>query len=273
MAKPMPYVPLDERGWRLAMGLRPLQEAKWLEVDGCRDDEIALKTTLLARQPEVVVATRGEGDRASLELLEEVRRWLRTYHPELPNAVNRDEHPIVAASRLVQEDLCILVRDDVWRLQAACVCFPSRWNLATKIGTSLDDIHRPVPLYDEHLAEPTNSFFDRLGPQRSFWRLNWTLLDSPDLHQPAVARPGPRGSRGQWFFRVERQTLRQLSTTNAIVFTIRTYVSSLREMCDRNADFPANLLRALDEAPGSMQDYKGWRGVADELRDELQRPR
>jgi len=80
---------------------------------------------------------------------------------------------VVAAARLVQEDLCVLVRSDAWRLQAACVCFPSRWNLASKLGTTLDDIHRPVPSYDVELSRPTNAFFERLKPSRSFWRLNW----------------------------------------------------------------------------------------------------
>ena len=33
MSIPRPYVPLDDRGERLAMGLRPLKEPRWLEVD------------------------------------------------------------------------------------------------------------------------------------------------------------------------------------------------------------------------------------------------
>jgi hypothetical protein len=88
-----------------------------------------------------------------------------------------------------------LVHEDTWRLRAACVCFPSRWDLAAKIGTTLDDIHSPVPLYDQALARPTNAFFNRLTPEKSFWRLNWTLLDSPVLHQRTGARIARRQSR------------------------------------------------------------------------------
>jgi hypothetical protein len=255
------------------MGLRPLDLAAWLEVDEHYDEELALKTRLLRENFDVVVATEPAGDEASLELLGEIRENLRAHHPgvalALATALHDDDHPIVAASRLVQEDLCVLVRDDAWRLRAACVCFPSRWELATKIGTTLDDIHAPVPGYDEELARPTNAFFDRLKPDRAFWRLNWTLLDSPVLYQPAVVRGSPSGRLEDWYFRVERQTLRALPRTNAVVFTIRTYVTSAATLRERDDTFVSTLLRSLDTAPATVQSYKGWTGVAERLHAAL----
>ncbi len=198
----------------------------------------------------MVVATNPEGEEGSLELLEEIQANLATFHPALAKDPNSADHPIVAASRLVQEDLCVLVREDTWRLRAACVCFPSRWDLATKIGTTLDDIHGPVPGYDDQLARPTTLFFDRLRPDRSFWRLNWTLLDSPDLFQPATARQAPEGELEEWYFRVERQTLRSLARTRAVVFTIRTYVTSAATLCERDDTFAATLVAcARDGTP------------------------
>ncbi|HEY1762508.1 MAG TPA: DUF3445 domain-containing protein, partial [Acidimicrobiales bacterium] len=179
------------------------------------------------------------------------------------------EHPIVQAARLAQEDFCVLVRDDAWRLRAACVCFPSRWDLTQKIGTTLDEIHSPVPGYVGELSTPTNSFFDRLRPERSYWRLNWTLLDHPDLFQPERARVAPSGELADWFFRVERQTLRQLPHTNAIVFTIRTYVASASSLHAKDEQFVPSLLHGLDTAPRDVQDYKGWSGVAERLRESL----
>lgn len=268
MSGPVDYVALDERGWRLAMGLRPLDLANWIEVDGLRHEELALKERLLRERRGAVVATRPAGDAPSAELLGAVGDWLATHHPEIAREVDPGEHPVVAASRLVQEDLCVLVRSDAWRLEAACVCFPSRWLLARKIGTTLDEIHGPVPGYQDELSRPTTSVFDRLKPDRSFWRLNWTLLDDPELHQPEGARDTVEGPIADWHFRVERQTIRALPQTGAVVFTIRTYVRSLSEMTARHDDFAANLLRAIDEAPSAMRAYKGWRGVADRLRAE-----
>ncbi len=57
MSSAFAYVPLDPKGWRLAMGLRPLDLAQWLEVDEHRDEELALKDQLLAR-----LLRRGRGD-------------------------------------------------------------------------------------------------------------------------------------------------------------------------------------------------------------------
>ena len=262
------YVPVDARGWRLTMGPRPLEDSQWFEVDDRRDEELALKRFLLERERSAVVATRAPGDEPSVELLSEVRRWLATYHDEL-DVEDSTEHPIVAASRLVQEDLCVLVRSDTWRLEAACVCFPSRWDLSSKIGRTLDEIHAPVPGYDDELSGPTRSVFDRMRPDRSFWRLNWSLLDSPDLFQPTSARVAPHGDLDQWFFRVERQTLRRLAVSGAIVFTIRTYVTSALAMCERIDGFADLVVHAIDTAPARMQEYKGWRGVADRLRASL----
>lgn len=269
MTAPFPYVPLDPRGWRLAMGLRPLDVAKWLEFDEHYEEELSLKAELLENDFDAVVATNPEGDEGSHELLSELKSFLKEYHPHRSTTTSKGEHPIVQASRLVQEDLCVLVKEDTWRLRAACVCFPSRWDLATKIGTTLDDIHSPVPLYDEELARPTNAFFDRLTPEKSFWRLNWTLLDTSVLHQPHGPRRGPSGDLAEWFFRVERQTLRQLPRSRATIFTIRTYVASAATLRDHDEQFVPALLHGLESAPTSVQRYKGWSGLASRLRDAL----
>jgi len=264
-----PYMPLDPKGWRLSMGLRPLDLNQWLQIDDHYDEELLLKETLLGRDFAAVVATDPQGDAGSSELLEEIGVFLSLHYPHLERRASVGDHPIVQASRWVQEDLCVLVREDSWRLRAACVCFPSRWDLASKIGTTLDDIHSPVPLYDEELARPTNAFFDRLTPEKSFWRLNWTLLDSPVLHQPTSARMVPSGNLTEWFFRVERQTLRQLPASKAVAFTIRTHVASATSLRDNDPDFVPALLHSLESAPSSVKEYKGWTGVAERLRQSL----
>ncbi len=256
----------------MAMGLRPLEDAHWLEVDDRRDEELALKARLLREMPESVVATQPEGQAPSEELYDEVLRWLATYGPRPGDVAPRGlDHPVVAAARLVQEDLCVLVRDDVWRLRAACVCFPSRWSLATKIGRGLDDIHAPVPGYRDVLSRPTTGVFERLTSERSFWRLNWTVLDDPALFQPASARRSRAATNQdvtQWYFRVERQTIRRLATTGAIVFTIRSYVSPVAELAGQ-PEFLEHLLAGIEGAPADTQAYKGWVGVARRLRDAV----
>jgi hypothetical protein len=53
-----PYIPLEAKGWRMAMGLRPLDLAHWLEVDERREDELQQKRHLLDTAYDVVVATK-----------------------------------------------------------------------------------------------------------------------------------------------------------------------------------------------------------------------
>jgi hypothetical protein len=170
-----------------------------------------------------------------------------------------------------QEDFCVLELSDTWRLTAAAVCFPSRWDLPSKVGATVSGIHSPVPLYDDTLASPVDAFFSRLTPEKSFWRLNWTLIDNPDLHQPRVLRRAPSGRFENWFFRVERQTLRKLPRTNAIIFTIRNYVANAGELAGQDPEFAERLLRNIETSPESVKKYKGWHGVAEALRHDVSR--
>jgi Haem-dependent oxidative N-demethylase, alpha subunit-like len=260
----IPYVPLEGRRWRLHMGLRPLVASRWLEFDATSDELIERKRDLIARERErVVVADDGAAEPCA-ELLEVVRDHLAEHHPERVRPVGGD-HPLVEAALAVSEDLCVLARADAWRLVAAVVCFPSRWDLRTKLGRTLSEIHGPVPGYEGALARPVDAFFDRLDATRGFWRLNWTLLDSPELYLPDGSRAAPSGDLADWYFRVERQTFRRLARTGAAVFTIRTYVAPALELARDDPDFVEALTAQMASAPPDVQSYKGWVGVAERL--------
>ncbi len=94
-------------------------------------------------------------------------------------------------------------------------------------------------------------------------------MDSSDFFQPLSARRAPSPDITDWYFRVERQTLRQLPQTGAIIFTIRTYVTPALQLSQTRDDFRASLLLALESAPHDMLVYKGWVGVAERLRAVL----
>ncbi len=260
----IPYVPLERRPFRLHMGLRPLEPSRWLEFD--EDDACvrARRASLLDQERARVVALEEAGRAPSAELLEVVLDHLARWHPERVAPVGGD-HPLVEAARLVEEDLCVMVREDAWRLCAAVVCFPSRWDLRQKIGATLREIHGPVPGYEAALGDPVDAFFDRLGAARGYWRLNWTLLETPELFVPDVARTAPGGDLADWYFRVERQTFRRLPVTGAVVFTIRTYVASAAALADGDPDFVGALCDQMASAPPAIQAYKGWVGVAERL--------
>lgn len=251
------------------MGLRPLDLSLWLEPDDDRPADLQLKRALLDSPDsrDVVLAVEPGTEPAGRVLFDLIiadlaRRGLVTGEEVDPGRV----HPIEAASRLVQEDLCLMSqRDGRWVLSAACVCFPSRWSLGEKVGRDLSGIHAPVPGYADTLARPTDAFFGRISAERPVWRLNWTLLTDPALHQP-TARPS-RSGEGVWF-RVERQTLRRI-TPDTVVFTIRTYVRTLEDALAAHPEGASALARALTDLPPQVLDYKGWHELAPAVRVRL----
>ena len=271
-----PYLPFAGGGFRLAMGLMPLREADWLELDGDLAAHLAEKRDLLARRPDDVFAARPECDAAAGEVLALLAQHLALHHRQvfrrdgerLSNLVTGEDwdlaqptlHPLDLCGRLVQEDFCLLQRDgDRHVLAGASLCAPARWRLADKIGHALGDIHAPVAGYDAALALPVERFFDRLKPGRLVWRLNWGVVDSPARFQPVrvpVSEPITAASAGErLWLRVERQTLRKLGQTAAVVFTIRTHITRL----DRAIATPraaADLAGAIEAMPPAMQRYK-----------------
>ena len=206
-----PYLPVDGRPLRMTLGLRPLDERSWLEVDHHYAAELAQKHRLLASHPDEVVAHLPEGRAAAEETYALVHDWMSRRHPEVLLSARGDEHPIDAAGRLVQEDLCVLTdTDGAWRLTAASVCFPSRWRLADKLGATVAQIHAPVPGYGS-ISDVVDGALDRLTPGSPLWRLNWTIVDSPALFLPPHSDASMAGDIDGLVFRVERQTLRRLA--------------------------------------------------------------
>jgi Protein of unknown function (DUF3445) len=169
---------------------------------------------------------------------------------------------IEAAARPVAEDMCVLVpRDGAWVLGAACVCFPSHWRPADKLGRPVVEIHAPVPHYPAELAARVDRFLDRLAPGRSAWRRNWLVHTDDRLFAPVPAPPpeppltaADAGDR--LWLRSERQTLTRLLRTGAIVFTIRTQQVPLAAVAT-HPDLRARLARAVSAWPPHQTAYRG----------------
>ena len=276
-----PYLPFAGGGFRLSMGLMPLAEAQWLEFDGDVAAQLSEKRELLASRHGDVFAALPECAAAARELLDLMARHLPLHHPRLfarddavlTNRVTGEAwhverpalHPLDLCGRLAQEDFCLL-RERV--LVGATLCAPARWRLADKIGRPLAAIHAPVAGYDAALARPVDRFFEHLQPGRIVWRLNWSIGDSPARFQPVRPPPGApvtAASAGErLWLRVERQTLRKLPASAAVVFTIRTHITRL----DRAIATPAqaaDLASALRAMPPDMRRYKQIEPFAEDL--------
>jgi hypothetical protein len=283
---PFPFpLPFDGKPHRWTMGLRPLALEDWLWIDERYETEVALRRELLDQRHDEVFQIRPEAEIASSEVLKLVLAFLEKQHPERYQQIQEDKslasaqttsemvaralHPLELAGRLVQEDLCVMqaAPEDAedageYRLTAAALCFPTRWNLREKIGHPMSEIHDPVPGYREQINAPVNQFMRRLKPEKPMWRVNWSLNEDPTLFQPgghgsaeAASHLTPENAGAEVFLRLERQTLRRLPQTEAILFTIRILQCPLEQL---NVSEAHQLAQTLRHWPDDLRTYKSF---------------
>ncbi len=152
------------------------------------------------------------------------------------------------ASLWIQDDICLLQpyyingRTSAYKLTAGSVCAPSHWRLKDKIGADFFALHSPVPGLQSKLQDGIMRLFAKLD-SAPIVRANWgisvsdTLMRLPEDQQleESVA------ADSDLFLRVERQSLRKLPNTGAIVFTIRVYT------------YPLESIKAIDGAVSALQ--------------------
>ena len=261
------YRPYDSTLKPFSIGLSALDPNGWLEPDDDLETFLAEKDRLLASHFDEIVYSEPSSLPAQQECLELIVEHLLTRHADrysqagnimafLDRAVDLADPaltPLQTAAALVQDDLVILEKRDAgWTLTSAHLAFPSGWSLREKAGLPMEGVHAHVPGFEGGTRNATmiNRIFDNLQPDLPAMRLNWSVYPAGELFWPPE-----RGARSEKmafspatnFVRVERQTLRRLPRTGAIVFTIRIY------------NDPIALLAALEDG-GRMA-----RALADKL--------
>ena len=271
------YRPFLDGPWRLAMGIKALDLAEWIEIDERFAAQLEERRALLDERRSEVLGALPEsaaGQRELLELLldhlaerfpEHYRRqdgWIENLTTGERFAIAAFDHaPLELAGRLVQEDLCLLRGGDAgYRLVGAVLCFPAHWRLADKLGRPLEAIHGPVPGFGERLAAPVDRFFTSMQVARPVWRVNRSLVDQPTLFLPPEHRGHPKPitaerAGAQLWLRVERQTLRRLPRSGDVVFGIHTYVDPLADALD-SPEAARALAARIREMPEAMARYK-----------------
>jgi len=247
-------------------------------ADAARELVHELAEFLVARYPGVYRATRRRGDDGESKGKGEI-----VSVEVLPVGVTHDleaEDPMVVAAMLSQDDLAIMIegRDGQYYLQAGAVLLAGTWRLEDKAGLPLDAIHMSghVPHYEEKLQPSLTRFFRRFSPTSPIERHNWLIQVLPPTPITASApspapspleelswaegtfgpedmlgtapRPDPPEPRPERMrVRVERQTLRRLPRTGAIVFTIRVYLTPLTELGPGEAGRLGGAIRGVRE--------------------------
>jgi hypothetical protein len=254
--------------WRL--GLRPLDLADWIEGGPDGDEAVAQKAVLVEEHHDTVFATIEGIEAESCEVAGLIIEQLRSRWPDRHRdvAIDPDLHPLDAIGRLVPEDLVLMVeRDGRLVFGGGSVCFPNRWDLRSKLGLTMAEVHAPVAELNHQLEGPIDRFLGRLTPERSFWRLGWGILDTDDWYTPIDGTCPPQQTHPEpasMFLRVERETLRRFPRTRAVLFTIGTSVAPLSTVAV-DVDLSNRLAGALEHMPPSVRAYKDLAGTANAL--------
>ena len=134
------------------------------------------------------------------------------------------------------------------------------------------DIHAPVPGYAHEVGAATDRVMSSLQATRALWRQNWSLLDSPVLYQPERVEPmqplSPEDLGERLWLRSERQTLRRLPHSGAVLFTIGIRQCTLHSLC-REPGAAERLLVQLETMPAALKAYKGLEQIDAMLRAYL----
>lgn len=201
-------------GGTLRMGLKRVDPAEWLRPDVDR----AARADAFDRHPDSI-RVLPEAEAAVAEL-----------------CALLDADSLEGAARAHWEDFCLLQPggDGYYRLTAAALGFPTDWKVADKLGLPLTQIHAPIHGYAEQLARGVDHFFATLAPGPIFGRANWFVVANADWRYMPTDDPAARfahvtaANAGHTLFvRCERQTLRRLPETGAMLFTIGIAVSPL----------------------------------------------
>lgn len=205
-------------GGALRMGLSRVAESDWLFPHVDR----AARAAALAEPGAVIV--RPEAVAAG----EEVARMLGI------------AGGLGEAAATTHEDLCLLQpAGEAYVLTAGALGWPTDWRLSDKIGLPLTAVHAPIHGYAEQLAAGVDHLLRELKAGPVFGRANWFVVASDAMRYLPDDDPATRfahvtadNAGDTLFVRCERQTLRRLPETGAILFTIGIAVAPLRRLAE-----------------------------------------
>lgn len=265
---PAPILPNPEQSSVLELGLTPCSKPNWLAIDEDFAHFHAHKLQQFETHPDKVFAALPQSVAAQEEFSQVLLEDLLTNHADLyyreGNLLHQQsgiewhlDTPDLAASSLwIPEDICLLQQlGDEHILTAASICSPSNWQLKHKIGRNLNVIHDPVPGYKATLQERVNRMLSQMNDQKLILRFNWSIQRGNELcWHPELYAPDFNDAL---YWRIERQTLRRLPLTRAIVFGIRIYLESFAQLERRIPAFRQQVRKLIDNLDAEQRSYKG----------------
>jgi hypothetical protein len=140
------------------------------------------------------------------------------------------------------------------------------WSLNFDVGMSFKEWHGPVPLAHEMgVFDRALKYLLGLRLNEPVRRLNWTMTVNPRLDTSPEMYPKwgtdrasitPENVADKVHLRVELQGLWRLPRSNGIVFSVRGYLISMRELATI-PKWAKRVHRVLRELHPALVDYKG----------------
>ncbi|KAI3333945.1 alpha-1,2-mannosyltransferase [Ustulina deusta] len=275
-AKPRPYRPF-RWPYHQTMSLTKLEPDWWIELESTYKERIAQRKGLYAKHGTAVLQWLPGSELACKELMEMVIQFICARYPKyfvlsedklwLENKILgvraniREKHPLFILLDHVPEDFAITLRDPdtgYYAFRAGVICSAMGWNVATKIGLRLDEIHQPVPDYKEKMKFSMDRFFSKMPTNKPIQRGSWDLeVDKPLFMPPGSDRHSQDENLAlsRVHLRVDWQTLRRMPLSGGIVFNFKALFTPIEAFQDE-AYIPSILLKVLRHAKENLMKYK-----------------
>ena len=152
--------------------LTKLETDWWLELEQTYKCRIAQRMSLFEKHSTLVLDYLPGTELACKELMEMVLQFMCARYPQyfsltqdsgshvFHNRILGTEtivgsmHPLHVLLRNVPEDFAIMIRnpeDGFYYFRGGLLCSALGWNVSTKLGMVLKDIHKPIPDYKEKM--------------------------------------------------------------------------------------------------------------------------
>ncbi|CAF1326289.1 unnamed protein product [Adineta ricciae] len=294
--RPLPYRPFKYGpDYFVTMGISRMNWDEWIELDNQWNKYHQEKLSRLSSERSSrLCQLSSEAEDAALETMELLSEYLVYRYPSLFQYENNDKskirikitgeiypirslNPLKYASLLIQDDLALMIEgnDGQYYLKGGSIVLPGFWRLEDKFQMPLSQIHMSgdVPKFEEKLKFSMERFFQKMAPQHPVVRYNYFIQTDGNLAWSSSIGCEDQFGIGwsnakqnppieQIYFRSERQTLRRLPRSEAILFTIHPYFIPLIEIA-QEPGVPGRLASAIRSWPDDVSHYKGKQAYED----------
>lgn len=284
----------------------------WIELESTYRERIVERKRLHAFHGKTIVDSMPGSETACRELMEMVLQFLCVRYPKqfhfdektglFHNSILGTQSnintvdPLMFLLEHVPEDFLVTQEDPktgLYILRAGVSCSAVGWNMAIKIGKTLEEIHGPVPDYKEKMqfsmdrcgsfiirvscVYTIGRFFSKMPSSKPIQRGSWGL----EIGQPLFLQPNdphfklreiqlPDLDMNDIYLRVDWQTLRRLPVSRAIVFNFKALFTPVNQF-ENEAYIPRLMARILREAKPSFLEYKATHHVVHKLLPALEK--